>query len=407
MHVHPHAEKDALHSAEVTFARLIRAGLLSGMLAVGCSDRERAPEPETRAEPPVDIAMATAEPRATGAQKPPPALERDAERQRLVVVAGGDVSFGRRCGQRILKDPSYNPLAGLTSILRHADLRLVNLESPLSDQGGETQSPRNRLIFTGPPGGAEVLSRAGIDVVNVANNHAWDYGKPAFVETLAHLRQAGVGVVGGSETEGTQYKPLVVHVKGFSIAIFGATQIWNQGPFRAHSGRHYVAWARFDKLGREIVRARLKYDLVFVNYHGGGEYIDIPMQRTRHFVKQVMQAKVDALFGHHPHVVQGVRWFGERPAFYSLGNLVFNLNERYPWTGIGALARLTFARDAPTRVEICPYRIEGHRPEPLLGDEAQALRSAFRERFEEVSRRVGGTRMAATGRDGCIELAPP
>src|SRR5690606_5230407 len=100
-----------------------------------------------------------------------------------------------------------------------ADFKLVNLECPLSDQNGETQSPLNRLIFTGPPGGARVLANAGINVVSVANNHAWDYLKPAFLETLDNLTRAGVGFVGGSAEPGQQYKPYVFRAKGFSVAL--------------------------------------------------------------------------------------------------------------------------------------------------------------------------------------------
>jgi poly-gamma-glutamate synthesis protein (capsule biosynthesis protein) len=105
----------------------------------------------------------------------------------LVVVAGGDVSFGRECGQELLADANYNPLEPLAPVLDSADLRLVNLESTLTDQGGLTQSPKNRLIFTGPPEGALSLARAGIDVVSVANNHAWDFHEAGFRETLGYL----------------------------------------------------------------------------------------------------------------------------------------------------------------------------------------------------------------------------
>ena len=75
------------------------------------------------------------------------------------------MSLARECGQEILKNPEYDPLAALSRWFGPSDLAFVNLESQLSEQGGVTQHPLNRLVFTGPPGGAEVLARAGIDVV--------------------------------------------------------------------------------------------------------------------------------------------------------------------------------------------------------------------------------------------------
>src|SRR3954471_17919047 len=89
----------------------------------------------------------------------------------FVIVAAGDVNLGRECGQAILEDPQYDPFRFMGPIWGDAALRFVNLESQLSDQDGETQSPRNRLIFTGPPGGAETLAQAGVAVVSTANNH--------------------------------------------------------------------------------------------------------------------------------------------------------------------------------------------------------------------------------------------
>ncbi len=114
----------------------------------------------------------------------PAALTAASEKRPLVFVAGGDLNFGRECGQAILSDPKYDPFASIAPLWESADFRFANLESQLSDQGGETQSPRNRLIFTGPPGGAGVLASARVDLVSTANNHAWDYGKAAFFETL-------------------------------------------------------------------------------------------------------------------------------------------------------------------------------------------------------------------------------
>ena len=119
----------------------------------------------------------------------------------------GRVNFGRECGQAILANPTYDPFQFVEPLWRDSDITFVNLESQLSDQKGETQSPKNRLIFTGPPGGADVLARAGIDVVSTANNHAWDYGRSALFETLDNLARAGVANVGTGKTFDAAYAP--------------------------------------------------------------------------------------------------------------------------------------------------------------------------------------------------------
>jgi hypothetical protein len=326
--------------------------------------------------------------------------------KRLVIVAGGDVNFGRECGQEILANPAYDPFQHVAPLWRDADLTFVNLESQLSEQRGETQSPRNRLIFTGPPGGADVLARAGIDVVSTANNHAWDYGRSALFETIDNLARAGVANVGTGRTFGEAYAPAVLHSQGYRVALFAVTHIWNQGTFSEHDGRHHVAWARPNLLYAALKKARKENDLVLLSYHGGTEYIDAPTDMTRRFVESVMKTGfVDAFIGHHPHVPQGVGWYKGRPIFYSLGNFVFAGHDWAPRTKVGYLARLEFSPDRSIAARACPYVLpDGHVPKPVAASDPQS--SELRSYLRLISTSVGGTRIGDPDERGCWELSP-
>jgi poly-gamma-glutamate capsule biosynthesis protein CapA/YwtB (metallophosphatase superfamily) len=358
--------------------------------------------------PAADDAQAVAhEPEPPPPPPAPPAPPPEPKAERLVILAGGDVNLGRGAGQKILRDPSYDPFREVRPLLESADLRFVNLESQLSDQNGETSSKHHNLIFTGPPGGAETLARAGIDIVSLANNHAWDYGKQALLETFENLERAGVAYTGAHRESGKLYEPVVVRKKGWSVAFFAVTHIWNQGAIEQHAGRHFVAWAAFQHLAENLRRARAEHDLVLVSYHGGSEYVDVPMNWTRDFVRAVMLAGADALIGHHPHVPQGVGWFSGRPAFYSLGNLVFAMHSDHPWTGTSYFARLIFSADGKLAVEACPYHILGHTPMLLGGSTKQARERMVTQRLKLTSMAVGGTQVGEPGELSCIPLAPP
>ncbi|GEM_PF-563099 len=403
---------------------VLALALLAASAGGGCS-RERGEldgaASAAPAVPSVQPAASAAPSGASGGSGAPRAAASAGDRgtaapRRLVVIAGGDVSLARELGQEILRDPgAVRPFEALEPLFRAADLRLVNLESQLSDQGAETQSPHNRLVFTGPPAGAEVLAAAGIDAVSLANNHVWDYGKRALFSTLEHLDRAGVAAVGATREPERMYEPVVLRRGDWSIALFAVTQIWNQGEFSAHDGRFHVAWARFDRLAKHLEAARRAYDVVLVSYHGGAEYLDMPMGFTKEYVDVVMRWGADAVLGHHPHVPQGIGWHRGHPVFYSLGNLVFGMHRDYEWTGMGLLARLTFERPEGCEdrscqrldVEACPYRILGTSPEPFAGPGRAALERAFRDHLAQVSRYVGGTTLGSTGEDGCFRLTPP
>jgi poly-gamma-glutamate synthesis protein (capsule biosynthesis protein) len=322
----------------------------------------------------------------------------------IVLAAGGDVNFGRECGQEILKDVAYDPFAGLNEAWTSADARFVNLESQLSDQHGLTQSPSHRLIFTGPPGGADVLAQAHVSLVSTANNHAWDYGKGALLETIDNLERARVAFAGTGRDVEQAYRPAIVRVSGRPIALFAVTQVWNQPPFDASPGRDFVAWANVDRLKAGIDQARRENDFVVVSYHGGEEYVDAPIERTRAFVKAVMALGVDAFIGHHPHVPQGVGWIDGRPIVYSLGNFVFAGHDERPWTKLSFFARITLKKGAPAEVSACPYAIDGHRPRSFDKAHEALATERFRLHLIRTSTSVGGSNVAKADELGCLRV---
>jgi hypothetical protein len=324
----------------------------------------------------------------------------------VVIAAGGDVNFGREAGQAILADPKYDPFSKLGSIFTDADVRFVNLESQLSDQKGLTQSPYNRLIFTGPPGGAETLAQAGIQVASTANNHAWDYGRSALFETLDNLKRAGVKAVGTGRTLDAAYAPAKLEVRGLKIAVFAVTHIWNDPPFEQHEGKSYVAWASPKRLFPLLEHARKTNDLVLLSYHGGAEYQDAPAPPTRRLFKDLMKKKlVDAIIGHHPHVPQGVGWYDGKPAFYSLGNFVFAGHDWAPRTKLGFIARLAFKKGEPVRAEACPFALDGHIPTPIPPTDPRSADA--RAHLKNISQSTGGSDVGAPDARGCFALAPP
>lgn len=370
-----------------------------------CAEEEAPPasEPEPAA---TELAVESPPPAAlpSAALSPPP--------DELVLVAGGDVNLGRAQGQMILEDPAYDPFRHIRGWLAGGDLRFANLESQLSDQKGETQSPHHKLVFTGPPGGADVLKAAGFDIVSLANNHAWDYQRRGFEETLDNLERVGIVYTGVSREPGKHYEPTIVEVKGWSLAFFAVTHIWNAGRYSTHPGRNHVAWASWDQLKKKVERAHAEHDLVIVSYHGGVEYAATPYPPPKRFIDAAMRSgHVDVLLGHHPHVPRGVGWFGDRPALYSLGNLVFGKRSDNRWERTSYLARLTFRRRAGQRpatgLELCAYDLRGHSPYPFEDARRQAAQDELAAHLSKISEPLGGTRFGAWTKDGCLRATPP
>ncbi len=236
------------------------------------------------------------------------------------LLAVGDINLGRDVGQSILAGDTLFPFMAVMNVFKEYDIVFANLECTLSDQKGETQHPRNNLIFTGPPAGASSLKRAGVTVVSTANNHALDYGRSALGETITHLDVAGVPFVGTSLDSNMLYEPLIIERGGIALAFFACTDVMNiENPM----WKRYVASADTGKLLPRVRSVRDSVDFVIVSYHGGEEYTPKPTRRTERFAEYVISAGADVFLGHHPHVPHGINNVGESIIVYSLGNFVF------------------------------------------------------------------------------------
>ncbi|MCC6646525.1 MAG: CapA family protein [Polyangiaceae bacterium] len=372
--------------------RLPCGALVALSVALGC-DRSAPSGPAssaaTSSSPP-----ALPSPPASSASPPPlPA--------RAVLLLGGDVELARATGKRILADPSYDPLRRIRGRLDQADVSFVNLESQLSEQGGEVVRSWSSLVFTGPPGGADVLARAGIDVVSTANNHAWDYGERALRETLDNLDRVGVAHVGTSREAGDQARPVVVERAGVKIGFLAFTAIWNQGPLSTHPARRHVAEATRDAVeaGTRALVASGAADVVVVSVHGGEEYGASTTPSLRALLHAAARAGAHVVVGHHAHVFHGVSFVGDTPVFEGLGNLVMQMHREHPATELGLLARVTVGRGGASRVEACPHRVVLAEPEPVTG----AALAMARRRLTMTS--PAPLALEETP-DGCFRLEP-
>ena len=331
-------------------------------------------------------------------------------RERVTLLAGGDISFGRRVGQMLLHEPSRDFFAGVRPWLTAADVRFANLEGPLSDQRGETVKPGQPLVFTGPPGGADALARAGFTIVSTANNHAWDYGKPALLETLALLDRAGVRHVGTGPDRASSRRAEILDAGGFRVAFLAVTDIWNDGLLAKHPADAFVARAEPDEIAAAVraLRAAGSAEAIVLSYHGGVEYTDEPLARAREIDHAAIDAGATVVIGHHPHVIQGIEWYRGRPILYSLGNLLMRMHSDHPLTELGYMARIGLVRDGAPTLEVCPFRIHGVDVLPFPGDPQRAAYEArFFDHLRKISRPFGGLAVDAPAADGCAPVRPP
>src|SRR5919197_207054 len=183
---------------------LIVCLLVAGVIAVVWMTR-RGSEPSPR--------RPAALHRTTGALGPaspsPPAARPSAapgRRGPLLIHGGGDVSLDPGFISTYRTHGYGYAWSGLNGLFRRDDLTVVNLECAVSDLGSPVPK---RFNFRGNPAALPAMRRAGVEVANMGNNHSYDYGPAALLDTRRNLIENDIAPVGAGKDPTEANRPAV------------------------------------------------------------------------------------------------------------------------------------------------------------------------------------------------------
>ena len=373
-------------------ALIVRAGAVVVACAFVFSQLvDGGPKPATAARPDVSAVETPVPKRKPAAAKKPVGPKIPAGV--VAIVATGDIVMGSTPnlpsdGGRSFFSDVETDLAG--------DVVLGNLEGTLSTEGGSKcgKGSTNCFAFQTPPSYARWLQEAGFTVMNLANNHAYDFGAAGLRQTTDAL--AGVGL----EWTGRPGQITVQKVGGIRIAVVGfAPYPWAQS---------LTDIAAAKKLVRKAARSA---DVVVVTMHAGAEGSDRQHVKrgtelflgenrgdSMRFAHAVVDAGADLVVGSGPHVLRGMEWYKGRLIAYSLGNFagykVFSLGGPLSTSGI---LRVTLRGDGKFEAgRLVPTHLVGAGLPAI--DPAEVAHGAVRT----LSREDFGARAVKISRDGIL-----
>lgn len=294
------------------------AGALFGRLDVGATrGRRSSTEPAatgTSAAASSTAALATA---PASASKPGTATAAAPAASEIEIGWIGDTTPGSKYG-----NPPNAGRALFTYTrkrLTAPDIMIANLEGTFGNGGPSKCDGRDSsacYAFQAPPANAASLAWAGIDLVNLANNHSNDYFAAGLRTTRTALAKNGIAYTGLRGTIPVR------EVDGVKVAFLGFSPYsWSPGIGDLSNARALV---------RE---ADTVADVVVVLMHAGAEGADKTHTPTggetaygefrgdsRAFSHAVIDAGADVVLGSGPHVVRGMEQYRGRLIAYSLGN---------------------------------------------------------------------------------------
>ncbi len=253
-----------------------------------------------------------------------------AEPGRVTMTFAGDILFDVNYAimgsVRGSDDISQGITPEVMERMQAADIMMLNNEFAYSDRGTPTED--KQFTFRARPGTAAYLTDLGVDLVSLANNHAYDYGPTALEDTLDTLRETGIPYVGAGRNIDEARKPVYYIVGDMKIAFVSATQIerldtpdtkeateTSPGVFRCWNGA---------KLMETIREAAQNSDFVVAYIHWGTEnQAELDWAQLKQ-APELVAAGADLVIGDHPHCLQPIGVIQGVPVIYSLGNFWFN-----------------------------------------------------------------------------------
>lgn len=297
-----------------------------------------------------------------------PESTKDSKVDLISIVGVGDMMLGTN-----YPSASYLPanggkdlLSDVEDVLQDADLTFGNLEGTILDKGGTAKRCKNPAVcyaFRSPESYINHFTKAGFDVVSLANNHTRDFGSYGRTRTKEILKNAGIhyaGLAGTDESVIFEHKGVKYGFCAFAPNV-GTCDIRN-----------------IPKAKQIVASLEKECDIVMVSFHGGAEgeknqhvtkkteyYYGENRGNVYQFAHAVIDAGADIVFGHGPHVTRGMELYKDRFITYSLGNFCtygrFNLRGA---AGFAPIVKL-FVKEDGTFVqgEIIPvYQMKTHGP---------------------------------------------
>ena len=206
----------------------------------------------------------------------------------------------------------------VADVMAQSDVSVINLECALGEAGAPI--PKFGPNLRGCKETAQTLKKAGVTLCGISNNHFFDFGKAAALDTLELLHAAGLDTLGFGENYEDSRKNYIVEKDGQKICFFAVCE-------------HEYSYALPDRMGCrpydpydtiwDIREAKKENDRVIVLYHGGKEHCRYPSPRLRQAFRAMAKNGADVIVGQHSHCISCYEEYEGSHLLYGQGNFNF------------------------------------------------------------------------------------
>ncbi|MCD6184582.1 MAG: CapA family protein [Deltaproteobacteria bacterium] len=269
----------------------------------------------------------------------------------FTALIGGDVCPIRRNQQYFISGDTSALFNDTLDLFQSVDLSIVNLECPLIDEA----SPKEKAgpIIGGDSRSIYVLKKAGINVLNLANNHILDHGSEGLQNTISLCKKTGLSFVGAGKDIDEASQVLIFKIGDFKIGILGYAEQECSIASTTSAGANPLSLMDYV---RKIKYCKKELDYIIVLLHAGKEYYPYPPPELQKICRFIIEEGANAVICQHSHCAGAYENYGGGHIVYGQGNLIFDAYPRIDdvWCQ-GYLIKLVIDGDRKSEMELIPY----------------------------------------------------
>ncbi|MBP9889356.1 MAG: CapA family protein [Leptospiraceae bacterium] len=306
----------------------------------------------------------------------------------LKILVAGDVMFNWGLRETRQKRGEFAPVEGLIPLFQEADLRMVNLETPIANSEEEMDETKS-YVFNAKIEDISLLKKINIDLVFLGNNHSMDYGKKGLEDTLENLKKENILFVGMGKNLKEAFLPNQIKIRNQSINIISVSNIGESRLFATET-KPGVAPLQINRLKKILNEKENQDKIQLLSTHWGVEYSPEPTKQQIKQAHDLINLGFSAVIGHHPHIPQGIEKYKDGIIIYSLGNFLFGSRNQYLNHNIAVM--LHFENQQLVFCEIIPifgkFQNSEHLVRPLSYQEAENFLQEYSILCENLNTKI-------------------
>lgn len=259
-----------------------------------------------------------------------------------------------------------------------ADVRIFNLEVPLTDEGNPIDKWGPNLIApTSTINGIKALNPS---LITLANNHIMDHGEEGFRSTVDILNESKIPFIGVGDSLKEAKKPYILNKGGLKIGIYACAEHEFSIAGENSSGAN-----PFDPLESldHINVLKQKCDYVIVLYHGGKEHYRYPSPYLQKVCRKMVEKGANLVVCQHSHCIGSYETYNNSTIVYGQGNFIFNKHDNEYWNS-SLLIKLRFEKGI--KVEYIPIVTTQKGIRLANESESTSILNGFSKRSEEIKK---------------------